>query len=280
MSKIIIMPSNLEQLSLKETDGFLIGIRNWSVNTPFNIDLDTLRRIRHDYPEKELFISLNKNIYSSELEDLKQLLLEIEKICVNGIFFADTCFIEIKQELNLKTPIIWAQEHLTTNYATINFWQRYGTVGTYLSPEITLKEIKEIRDNTSSTLFVPIFGYLPMFTSKRHEIKNYITHFSLKNNSNINYIEKEGNFYPIIDNDEGTVTYTANILNGFEEFLNLNVNYVVLNSFNIEEETFHKVLKIYQERDFSKKEFIDTLFQNVDKGFLYKETIYKVKNYE
>lgn len=279
MTKILIMPSNMNiENTYSDTDGYIFGLNEWSVNMPLDITLEDIKQIKEQIKEKELFISLNKNIYSSELEELKTILKELDKLNLSGILYADTCFINLKKELNLKTPLVWSQEHLTTNYATINFWNQYGVNYAYISPEITLEEIKEIRKNTNAKLMVPIFGYLPMFTSKRHIVKNYLNHFNLKDNSKINYIEKENKTYPILDNEEGTVAYTSHILNGFEEYIELeDIDYVTLNSFDIDEEKLLKVLKIYKEKDISKKEEINNLFPNIDKGFLYKETIYKVK---
>ena len=192
MTKLLAMPSSDNIESLKPyADGFLFGICDWSVNTPFNISLEKLKKIKDNCENKEIFVSLNKNIYSYELQTLEKILLQLEKININGIFYADTCLIQLKKKLHLKTPLIWAQEHLTTNYETINFWKKYGVSGTYLSPEITLEEIKEIRNHTKVKLFVPIFGYMPMFTSKRHIIKNYLDHFKLDSKSNIYYMKKE-----------------------------------------------------------------------------------------
>lgn len=56
---------------------------------------------------------------------------------------------------------------------------------TYLSAEITLDEIIEISKNTSVKLIVPTFGYLPIFASMRHTVKNYLNRFNLKDNSKI-----------------------------------------------------------------------------------------------
>lgn len=279
--KLLVMPSKLDiKDTINYTDGYIFGIKGYSVNTPFDINLEQLKEINKICKEnnKELFISLNKNIYSRELDDLKELLTSIEELNLNGILYADTCFINLKKELNLITPIIWSQEHLTTNYNTINLWCSYGADGAYLSPEITLREIKEIRENTNSTLIVPIFGYIPIFTSKRHMLNNYVDNFNLKDNSNINYIEKEEKIYPIIDNTEGTVTYSNNILNGINELNDLNeINYLTLNSFDINEDTFLEILKIYNHKSDKK---IEELIENIDTGFLHKETIYKVKNHE
>lgn len=277
MTKILVMPSDNNIEKLKETDGYLLSLQGWSVNSPYKVTLEEIKNIKNEMKSKEIFVSLNKNIYSSEIESLKNILKEIETLELAGIFYADTCFIQLKKELHLKTPLIWSQEHLTTNYETINFWNQYGVSGVYLSPEITLKEIEEIKNHTSSTLIVPIFGYLPMFTSKRHEIKNYFNHFQIQDSSSVYYIEKENKSYPIIDEEDGTTAYTAFILNGFEEYLKLNVDYVTLNSFDIDSEVFLKILNIYKNKNIEEAKKIEQWLSNLDKGFLYKETIYKIK---
>jgi hypothetical protein len=132
-------------------------------------------------------------------------------------------------------------------------------------------------------LMVPIFGYLPMFVSKRHAVRNYLDYFNLKDNSDINYLTKEAKVYPIVDNENGTTVYSSSILNGIGETLRLsNIDYLVLNSFNIGND-FKKVVKMFKKvdenniNDYTNK--VDQLF-NSDRGFLYSRTIYKVKNNE
>lgn len=269
MAKLLVLPNNKYINSLiDKCDAFLFGIKGYSVNVPCEIELDELENLTN--LNKEIFISLNKNMRNEDIDKLKEILLFIDKLNIKGIFYADTCFINLKKELNIKTDLVWSQEHLTTNYATINFWKKYGVNYTYLSAEITLDEINEIIKNTDSKLIVPIFGYLPMFVSFRHTIKNYLKTFKLQDNSKINYIEKENYVYPIIDNELGTTVYSSHILDGYQEYKDLSIDYVTLNEFNIDRETFIKVLDKYNGLD-SNYEL------NIDKGFLYKETIYKVK---
>ena len=52
--------------------------------------------------------------------NILSLLLEIEKLKIKGIIFYDIAIINLKQKHNLQTSLVWAQEHLTTNYQTIN----------------------------------------------------------------------------------------------------------------------------------------------------------------
>ena len=49
----------------------------------------------------------------------------------------------------------------------------------------------------------------------------------------------------IIDNELGTEVYSNYILDGYEEFKNLEIDYVTLSEFNIDRNTFIKVLDKY-----------------------------------
>ena len=168
---------------------------------------------------------------------------------------------------------------MVTNYDTINFWNEYGAKYAYISNDITLREINEIINNTKSKLMFNVFGYIPIFNSKRNLITNYLKTFDLKNKGN-NYIEKEGHSYPIVE-DNGTTVYTDFILNGLEESLNLNVEYIVLNSFRIEDKKFKKVLEIFKSTNINNlkenNEELNKLFDNLGKGFFYKDVVYKIK---
>ena len=268
MSKLLVMPNNtnIEELD-KYTDAYLFGLKDYSVNVPCEITLEELKNIKTD---KDIFLSMNRNMFNEDISKLKEILKDIDSYNLKGIFYADTCFINLKDELNIKTPLVWSQEHLTTNYETINFWATYGIKYTYLSGEITKEEIKEIIKKAESKIIVPIFGHLPMFVSARHIVKNYLTTFNLKDDSKTNFIENDNHIYPIIDNEIGTMVYSDYILDGYEEMEELNADYYTLNEFNIDRNTFIEVLKKYNNLGGNYE-------LNTSKGFLYQATIYKVK---
>ena len=66
-----------------------------------------------------------------------------------------------------------------------------------------------------------------------------------------------------------------------KEKLILNYDYIILNSFLIEDNKFKKVLDIFnsvnEENIDKKEEELNKLFDNLKKGFFYNETVYKVK---
>ena len=277
--KKIIIPKNLEQINnLKDYyDGIIVGVEKLCMNMPTSFTLEEIKGININ---KEIFVSLNKNMFNKDINLLKETLIELDKLNIKGILFYDIAVVNLKKELNLKTPLVWSQEHLTTNYLTCNFWNKYGCDFVYLSNEITLNEINEIKENTKCKTMSTVFGYLPMFVSRRHLVKNYLDTFNIKDNSKVNYLYKEDNYYQIIDSEDGTIAYSSHILNGIEEMLTIKSDYVILNSFGIDDDTFIEVLKMYNNVNESNvKEYNERInsILNTNKGFLYKETIYKVK---
>lgn len=289
--KTIVMPSSIAIIDelINKVDVFLFGIKDLSVNFPLYISLEELEKIVDKIKRsgKQIMISLNKNMHNDDLKKLKEAINILNRLDIDGIFYYDISLVNFKEEGLIKHPLIWHQEHLTTNYATCNFYKDHGVSGVCLSSEITLEEIKEIRNNTNMELIVPIFGYLPMFTSKRTLVNNYLDTFNLNSDDNIHHIEKEGYRYPIIDDKSKTEVYSANILNGLEErFLleDMKIDYVLINNFNIADNDFIKMLDLYNKLTVDNVKSIDEqitkLFPNNDKGFFYKETIFRVKKYE
>lgn len=253
-----------ELVSLVST--FIMPINDFSINYESYF---TLSQIKEVNDIADVFVVVNKNIHNNEVSALKELLLEIEKMDIAGIIFYDIALVNLKKKLNLKTPLVWAQEHLTTNYETINYWFDKGCEYAYLSSELTRKEMDEIVKNARSKTFVNVFGYLPMFTSRRHVVKNYLDYFDLKDIQGEKKIYKEDKYYPISDGKHGTVVYSDYVLNALDEDFS-NYDYIVFNSNNISDNDFYDTIEKF------KKGRVDYKFP-FEHGFLYKETIYKVK---
>lgn len=274
------MPKNLEEIKKTDNlvDGYIIGIEDLSTNMPAYFSLSELKEMLK-ITDKEVFVSLNKNMHSKDLPLLKNTLLELEKLNIEGILYYDVSIVNIKQELNLKKDLVWNGEHLVTNSLSIDFWKSEGVNFAYLSSDITKEEIIKIKEETNVTLMMNIFGYVPIFTSYRHLVKNYLKTFDLKDESTINYIEKENKKYPIVDN-ENTTVYSNNILNACIECINIDIDYGVINSFNIDSDIIIEIVKLFknmnEENILEINEKINSYFNNIDNGFLDKETIYKV----
>ena len=279
MPKIILIPNDINDIKNlhNKVDGFILPIKDLAVNYNYYIDINELEEIL-SITNKDIFISLNKNMHNKDISKLKDTLLKLENYNIKGIMYYDVSVIELKKELNLKNELVWAADHLVTNYSTINYWYNEGARYAYLSREITKNEILDIKANTKAKLIMNIFGYIPMFTSKRKLISNYLETFNKDKKSNIYYMYKEGVKYPLKEED-GLVAYSSYVLNGIKEYYNLDLDYYVINSFlidNIEDiiDIFKNVNQSNLEKSYQN---IEKLISNTSEGFLNKETIYKVK---
>ena len=176
MTKILFFPSSLKQIKDVNdlVDGFILSVTNLSINSLFTLNIDDIEELTKKYYDKEIFVSLNKNMFNNDLKQLEDVLIKLSNFNIAGVLYYDISVLSIVKRLKLNIHLVWSQEHLTTNYLTCNFYKDRGCKYTYLSGEITLKEILEIREKTDMKLIVPIFGYLPMFASIRHIVNNYL----------------------------------------------------------------------------------------------------------
>ena len=283
----MVIPNCYEDITniIEHVDSIAVGLRDLSVNF-LELDLEQIEHILIDIhnQNKKLFVSLNKNMHNNDLENVRKALIKFEELRIDGIFYCDVGVLNIHRELKLQIPLVWSAEHLATNYNTINYWSKFNLSYVFLSNEITKEEVTVIKEHSKIPLIVQAFGYVPMYISKRHAIKNYLEHFKLKTDSKDFYIYKEEKKYPILERKDNTEIYSYFILNAIEEYGTMDVAYILLNGFKINIQLFLQVIDLFNNvNEKNKDEFknkIDQLFDNTDLGFIYKEAIYQVKKNE
>ena len=271
---------------LNYTNSFIIGLKDFSINY-LEYTLDEIKDLRDNYPKIEIFVSINKNIFNDDLNKLENLLIELDKLDINGILFYDLSILSFCRKNYLKLPLVWSGEHMTTNYNTCNYYYGKGCQYAYLSSDITEEEMIEIKDKSKIRLMAFVFGYPEVSFSKRKLLTNYFLH---------NNEEKKRDWYTISSDDEnkyfikdsnlGTIILYGNVLNGIKPFNNLRntLDYAVLNEDLMDHEMFIKCLSVYKEL-LDNKIDVDTAFNKIyeitnsnDTVFYYKKTIYKVKD--
>lgn len=276
---IITDKNNILEYSKMGCSCFILGLKDFSSGYDNEIDIDSIRELKENL-NVELFIAVNKNIFNRELDELKEKLIELDSIGVSGILFYDLSILSLCKELDLKINLVWNQTHMVTNYNTCNYYYDKGVNYGVISSEITLDEINEIISKTNMKFFLNIFGYQIMGYSKRHLLDNYFKATSMKRNNKRYVIKNHEEDYIIEEENNGNAIYNGKLLNGSIIVPNVNVDYLILNDFNINKEVFMKVLLLY-------KKLVDTKDENIikeidsivgdDRGFFFKKTIYKVK---
>ena len=287
MTKLVVIPDDINKTEelLVDVDAILVGIVGMSVNC-LDISMDELSSLMAK-TDKDIYVSLNKNMHNQDLPKLESILIQCEQLGVAGVFYSDVAVLQIARRLSLDMPLVWSAEHLVTNLFTIQYWEQFNIAAAFLANELTLEEMLEIKENVSVPVIVQCFGYLPMYVSKRMAIKNYLNYFKLQTASSRFYLYKEGKKHPIVERPIGTEIYSDYILNAIAEYLvykEKKIDYVLLSGFGIKREEFLRVIKLFKtvnKRNVKKyKEEIDMMFSNSSVGSLHTETIYQVKKHE
>ena len=273
--KILVEPlslNHLYELDKKDIGGFIVGIEGFSIFQSLKLDVDDIKNINTN---KELYVFINKPIHNNELDSIKNILISLSKMNISGVLFEDISIYKINKDLNLNLNLIWASNHLPTNTYSCNYWNKKGCSGALLSTELMVSDFIDIKKNTNMNIFVYLYGYIPIFESSRTLITNYLKHINKECNSNkyFMYEKERDRYYPIYE-EYGNTFITEDILNGINVVNKLkDIDYIILNSLMHEEDTFNKVVDEYIEaldgKIFNKKD--------VFTGFLFKESIFKVK---
>ena len=280
--KLLIEVSNKSNLYLDKTDGIILAIDKYSVESICTFSLDEIKDIANN-TEKEVFIKLNKNLLNDDIEDVKSILIELDKLNIKGIFFYDLAVLELKKELNLKVDLVWNQTHMVNNYKTCNYYYSKGCKYALLGKEITLDEIIEIIKKSDITSMVEVISKPSVAFSKRKLLTNYYKDLGKAKKSELTVLEKVTNTnYHIIEDLNGTTFYLDTVTNGtsiIKSLFDNNCEYIIFREYGIDcfDELIVDTKKYIEDKCIDDK-YIEKYKKLGDStNFFFKKTIYKVK---
>lgn len=270
---------------------FLLPLENYSVEFNSYFSFKEIKDIKEKYSDLNIFVSINKNIFNSELEDLEKILIEFDNLKIKGIFFYDIAVLSLKKKLNLNLDMVWNQTFMVTNYKTCNYYYERGAKYALISKEITKDEIIQIIKNTKIKPIVELISYPTVAFSKRSLVSNYYQNYSLDKQNELNVVEPKSKQKYLIKEDKNGVSFTnnkvMNLSSILKELLDNNLEYIYLKEDLINSEVFLEVIKnityyINNYKNIDDNEYKKWLNkQNKLLGrntnFLYRKTIYKVK---
>ena len=280
--KLIIEPSTKDDLYLDYVDGIILSLKDYSIGSNVYYDLDEIKEIVKT-TNKEIFINMNNNIMNNEIEELKTILKELDKLNIKGIFFYDIAILQLKRELKLNVDLIWNQTHMVNNYKTCDYYYSKGVKYALLGKEITLEEILEIINKSKITSMVEVVSIPNIAFSKRLLLTNYYKDLGKDIKYELDIEEKVTNDkYLVKEEDKGTSFFQEKIINGtsiIKELYDNNCEYIIMREFNIDD--FKELIidtKEYIDNKCKNKEYINKYKKLGDNtNFFFKKTIYKVK---
>lgn len=267
MSKVVVKPNKYEDilyLDNNQIDGIILPLKDLSVESSFFMSLEDIMNLK---TSKEKIVLINKIMHNDDLILLEESLCKLNNSDISKIMFYDMSVYTISKKIGLNKELIISQEHLNRSINSNNFYNELGINYSYISSDITIDEIKEIKNNTNMKLFYMAYGRIPLFCSRRYLVSNYLEYINKEKESNNYYIKNNDDKLYISEEDNATVIY-SDVVNLINEIDNISfIDYLVLDFNNID--NYKEILKQFINKEKDGKEYY--------LGFYNTKTIFKVK---
>ncbi len=123
----------------------------------------------------KVYVAINIFAHNRHLEDAPSYLNELAKLNIDGLIISDPGLLTIAQDMAPEIPYHLSTQAGVTNWRSAAFWQKQGFRRIVTARELTLEEIKEIKDRTSVELEVFVHGAMCLAYSGRCLLSAYYT---------------------------------------------------------------------------------------------------------
>lgn len=279
--KLLVEPMNKENLKFN-CDGLILAIKDYAVESNTYFTLDEIKNISDSF-SGEMFVKLNKNLMNDDIPFVKDILVQLDKMNITGVFFYDLAVLELKRELNLNIDLVWNQTHMVNNYKTCNYYHSKGVKYALLGKEITLDEILEIIDLSDITSMVEVVSKPSVAFSKRKLVSNYYKDMGIDGSKEIIVNEKVSNLnFDIKEDSNGTVFFLDLITNGTSIIRDLYDNgcsYIIMREYGIDNfrELVNDTMEYIKDSCSDLSYVLKYKKLGDSTNFFFKKTIYRVK---
>ena len=123
---------------------------------------------------KKVYLTLNIVFHNEDLKDVNSFIKDAVKAGIDAFIVSDPFIIKYIKD-NYDVEVHLSTQGSTTNKEAVEFWKNEGIDRVVLAREVSIKEIKEIYDETGLDLEVFIHGAMCTFYSGRCCLSNYFT---------------------------------------------------------------------------------------------------------
>ena len=180
-------------------------------------ELEDAARLVHQ-KGKKLYSTLNIFPHNKDIPSIKEHLLFLKKISPDGLIISDPGIVEMASGLTPEIPVHVSTQANITNYKAAGFWEKSGARRLVLSRELSIDEIKRIRDNVSLELECFVHGAICISYSGRCYISSFLANRSgnrgeCTNSCRWSYAlmeeQRPGDYIPVYENDRGTYVMSS-----------------------------------------------------------------------
>jgi len=169
---------------------------------------------------KKVHVTANILAHNDDLKGAYEYFEELSKIGPDALIISDPGMFTIAKEKCPNVEIHVSTQANNTNYMTYNFWHKLGAKRVVSARELSLKEIKTIRENIPEDMEIESFIHgamcisysgrclLSSFLAGRDANKGECTHpcrwkYSLMEE------ERPGEYFPVFENERGTYIFNS-----------------------------------------------------------------------
>ena len=193
--------------------GDKLGLRTASKNFSLD-DIKEATKIAHDL-DKKVYLTLNVISHNKDLEGVDEYIQSLDEAGVDAFIVSDPGIFQKVKTLAPSKEIHISTQANITNTATVEFWKSLGADRVILARELSLEEIKEIRDEVKDSIMIEAFvhGAMCMSYSGRCLLSNFMTGRSANMGDCAHpcrykyYLMEEtrpGEYYPITEDEKGS----------------------------------------------------------------------------
>ena len=168
----------------------------------------------------KVYVTVNIIAHNEHLDGIEEYLLYLEKIGVDALIMADAGLIQIARSTVPQMEIHLSTQASATNYQTFNFWASQGVKRVVAAREISLAEMKEIRNHIPEDLTIEAFahGAMCISISGRCLLSTYLS----DRDSNLGLCSqpcrwkyrlteetRPGEYFPVMEGEEGTYIFNS-----------------------------------------------------------------------
>ena len=224
-TELLVPANNLEVLRtavIYGADAVYIGGEAFGLRAKVkNFSLEDMKEgiaFAHERGVK-VYVTANILAHNYDLEGARAYFRELKEIGPDALIIADPGMFTIAKEECPEIEIHISTQANNTNYLTYQFWHKMGAARVVSARELSLREIKEIRENIPDDLEIESFihGAMCISYSGRCLLSNYFTgrdanHGACTHPCRWKYAvveeKRPGEYFPI--NEEDNTTYIMN----------------------------------------------------------------------
>lgn len=169
---------------------------------------------------KKIFVAINIFPHNDDIEKLPPYIKFLENLGIDAVILSDPGVLTLVKEIAPDLKVHLSTQANTINWASCNFWHKQGVDRIILARELSLKEIKQIRQNTPDSLELEIFvhGAMCISYSGRCLMSNYMTYRDANCGDCAHacrykyYLVEEkrpGQYFPVFEDNRGTYFFNS-----------------------------------------------------------------------